>query len=115
MTSRFLLYRQMVRKDDDWDLKREWQRWERFETAAWRKMTSVVTMSGNDQALISGTRAFCLPNGVDLDRFRVSIQAPEPRRLLFVGSFSHLPNLLALEFFLRDVWPQLRAAVPDAQ
>jgi glycosyltransferase involved in cell wall biosynthesis len=30
-----------------------------------------------------------------------------PRRLLFIGSFAHLPNLLALDFFLREVWPRL--------
>jgi glycosyltransferase involved in cell wall biosynthesis len=27
--------------------------------------------------------------------------------LLLIGSFAHLPNLLALEFFLCDVWPLL--------
>jgi len=28
--------------------------------------------------------------------------------LLFIGSFAHKPNVLALEFFLRDVFPRLR-------
>ena len=32
---------------------------------------------------------------------------PEPRRLLFIGSFAHRPNVMALEFFLRDVFPRL--------
>ena len=26
---------------------------------------------------------------------------------MFIGSFAHLPNLLALEFFLSEVWPML--------
>ena len=47
------------------------------------------------------------PNGVDLERFQPSSQPPEPRRLLFIGSFAHRPNVLALEFFLRDVFPRL--------
>jgi len=51
-----------------------------------------------------------LPNGVDLERFRPSDAAPEPRRLLFIGSFAHLPNLLALDFFLREAWPYLANA-----
>jgi glycosyltransferase involved in cell wall biosynthesis len=46
---------------------------------------------------------------VDKERFRPSDAEPEPHRLLFIGSFAHLPNLLALEFFLRDVWPRLGA------
>lgn len=33
---------------------------------------------------------------------------PDPRRLLFIGSFAHRPNVLALEFFLRDVMPHLK-------
>jgi len=62
-------------------------------------------------AVIIGARAVTLPNGVDLDRFRVAEQDPEPRRVLFVGSFSHLPNLIAIAFFLDEVWPRL----PDAK
>ena len=30
--------------------------------------------------------------------------------MLFIGSFAHLPNLLAIEFFLGQVWPLLRGA-----
>ncbi|MEP6961595.1 MAG: glycosyltransferase, partial [Acidobacteriota bacterium] len=34
-------------------------------------------------------------------------EPPAPRRLLFIGSFAHKPNVLALEFFLREVFPLL--------
>jgi glycosyltransferase involved in cell wall biosynthesis len=47
---------------------------------------------------------------VDLERFQPSSSnpdAPEPRRLLFIGSFAHRPNVLAMEFFLREVFPRL--------
>jgi glycosyltransferase involved in cell wall biosynthesis len=58
--------------------------------------------------MVAGARrVVCLPNGVDTDRFQPTGDEPEPRRLLFIGSFAHLPNLLALEFFLCDVWPLL--------
>jgi glycosyltransferase involved in cell wall biosynthesis len=66
----------------------------------------VVTMSEKDRALVSGSAA--IPNGVDLGRFQPSSQPPDPRRLLFIGSFAHRPNVLALEFFLRDVFPRLQ-------
>jgi glycosyltransferase involved in cell wall biosynthesis len=51
--------------------------------------------------------SIAIPNGVDLERFQPSSELPEPRRLLFIGSFAHRPNVMALEFFLRDVFPQL--------
>jgi glycosyltransferase involved in cell wall biosynthesis len=106
----FDLYEQLARDDSDWDLHRELRLWRDFETKAWRGVNCVVTMSAKDQALVKGARAVVLPNGVDLDRFRVAAREPEPRRLLFVGSFSHLPNMVALEFFLREAWPLLRGA-----
>jgi glycosyltransferase involved in cell wall biosynthesis len=91
-----------------WELERQFERWQNFETDAWRRVDCVVTMSHKDERAVSGAkRVACLPNGVDLDRFQPARVEPEPRRLLFIGSFAHLPNLLALEFFLRDVWPLL--------
>jgi glycosyltransferase involved in cell wall biosynthesis len=66
----------------------------------------VVTMSEKDRTLV-GEGAVTLPNGVDLDRFRPAAGDSEARRLLFIGSFAHLPNLLAVEFFLSEVWPLL--------
>jgi glycosyltransferase involved in cell wall biosynthesis len=104
------LYSQLLALEEDWDVRRQWKRWRRFETAAWKQMTRVVTMSQKDCAAVSGARAVALPNGVDLERFRPSGREPEPRRLLFIGSFAHLPNLLAIEFFLNQVRPLL----PDA-
>ena len=58
---------------------------------------------------LPATTVACLPNGVDLERFLPTEHAPDPRRLLFIGSFAHLPNVLAVDFFLREVWPQLKA------
>jgi GT2 family glycosyltransferase/glycosyltransferase involved in cell wall biosynthesis len=100
------LYAQMLATgNDDWEIRRQHQLWTSFETAAWRQVDKVVTMSEKDRALIAG--AVAIPNGVDLDRFQPSSERPDPRRLLFIGSFAHRPNVMALEFFLRDVFPRL--------
>lgn len=100
------LYAQMLATgSDDWEIRRQHQLWMTFETAAWTAVDRVVTMSEKDRALIAG--AVAVPNGVDLDRFQPSSEPPEPRRLLFIGSFAHRPNVLALEFFLREVFPRL--------
>ena len=106
------LYSQMLQLQsghDDWELRRQLKLWERFERDAWRRVNRVVTMSEKDRQL-AGDTAITLPNGVDLDRFRPSSFEPEPRRILFIGSFAHLPNLIALEFFLKQVWPLLSDA-----
>ena len=102
------LYRQMAEQDTDWDTRRQFQLWSQFEKRAWRKLDLVVTVSERDRAMVANARAVVLPNGVDLDRFRKPAGKPESGRILFIGSFAHLPNLLAMDFFLREVWPLLR-------
>jgi glycosyltransferase involved in cell wall biosynthesis len=65
-------------------------------------------MSAKDAAAVAGAKSVAvIPNGVDCERFQPVAIEPEPGRLLFIGSFAHLPNRLALEFFLQEVWPQL--------
>jgi len=94
-----------------WELEKQLEKWKAFEMEAWKTVDCVVVMSPKDERMISGAkRVACLPNGVDTDRFQPSGIEPESRRLLFIGSFAHLPNLMALEFFLSEVWPLLGAA-----
>jgi GT2 family glycosyltransferase len=100
------LYAQMLAREEDWENRRQYERLLDFERRAWKTVDRVVTMSEKDRALVPGSVA--IANGVDLDRFRPSADAPEPRRLLFIGSFAHRPNVLAVEFFLREVFPHLR-------
>jgi glycosyltransferase involved in cell wall biosynthesis len=93
-----------------WELEQQLLKWQRFERDAWRRVDCVVTMSQKDKEIVSGAKvSACLPNGVDADRFQPCDQAPDHGRLLFIGSFAHLPNILGLEFFLREVWPLLGA------
>ncbi len=105
------LYRQLLAERDGWETRQQWRRWERFERQLWRKVDCVVAMSPRDAAMVEGARRVeVIANGVDLERFSPSEEEPEPRRLLFIGSFAHLPNLLGLEAFLRHAWPRLREA-----
>lgn len=102
------LYQQLLAQGDDWELRRQLDRWIPFETAAWRQVDRVVVMSEKDSRLI-GSGSKVLPNGVDLARFQPAAREPDPRRILFIGSFAHLPNVLAVDFFLRETWPELKA------
>lgn len=101
------LYAQLLERNPNDDLRDQLERWKRFETDAWRKADAVVVMSERDRLTVC-ERAVVLANGVDLDRYQPSTEPPEPTRLLFIGSFNHLPNLLAIDWFLREVWPLLQ-------
>jgi glycosyltransferase involved in cell wall biosynthesis len=113
----FDLQEQLLREVENdpgasWELRRELERWRRFETTAWHSVDCVIAMSEEDRKKITGTRAVCVPNGVALDRFQPSHRATESGRMLFIGSFGHLPNLLGVEFLLSKVWPLLQALSP---
>ena len=52
--------------------------------------------------------------GIDTDHYEFRPCGREPFTLLFLGSFRHAPNLEALDWFLQDVFPRVRAAEPRA-
>ena len=101
------LYGQLLQQGETWELRQQYERWVPFEKQAWRDVTRVITMSEKDRTLIEEGHAVTLANGVDLDRFQPSCELPGRNRILFIGSFAHLPNLMAVQFFLREVWPRL--------
>ena len=35
--------------------------------------------------------------------------------ILFVGGFQHPPNVDAVEYYANDIWPAVRAAIPDVE
>jgi polysaccharide biosynthesis protein PslH len=80
----------------------DWWRWHRFETRVIRRFRSVVVMSAKDRELVGTGRV--IENGVDLARF-----APQPesagRKLLFIGSFRHFPNVVAFRYLTEEILP----------
>jgi glycosyltransferase involved in cell wall biosynthesis len=93
----------------------DWFRWRRFETRAVRRFGRIVVMSGKDAEMLGpAIRTAVVENGVDLDRFQPEAERPG-RRLLFIGSFRHFPNVEAYRFFTERIWPLLRDKFPDLE
>jgi glycosyltransferase involved in cell wall biosynthesis len=63
--------------------------------------------------IVPGSTARTIANGVDVDYFQPDAGArPAPRSLVFVGGMSWYPNRDAMQFFAREIWPQLLGADP---
>jgi sugar transferase (PEP-CTERM/EpsH1 system associated) len=67
-------------------------------------------------------RQFCswdgvhaVTNGVDLDYFRPMAPAPPEDGCVFVGALDYRPNVDAVTWFGKEVWPRLRRRRPDAR
>jgi len=55
-----------------------------------------------------------IPNGVDCDFFVSAGAAIRPNSLIFVGTMDWYPNVDAMLFFLREIWPAVKQREPSA-
>ena len=85
--------------------------------AAEHAVTSLVVNSREAQlarALAPAANVRVIGNGVDLERLRpVGPPATEPR-VIFCGVMNYAPNEEGMTWFVRHVWPVVRAERPDA-
>ncbi|MFC3549813.1 glycosyltransferase family 4 protein [Lysobacter cavernae] len=90
-----------------------------FERTACHRADAVLACSDSDAAalreLAPGTRVHTVPNGVDLEAHRPSPQPPTGAQLVFVGQMGWFPNRDGVDWFLREVFPRILAARPDAE
>jgi polysaccharide biosynthesis protein PslH len=105
----------------------DWRRWRWFERRAIQRFRRVVVMSEKDRALIGAAQSRgmtremprVIENGVDFERFEPRPETPG-RRVLFIGSFRHFPNIEAFRFLAEEIFPLLEdvdltvVAGPDA-
>lgn len=63
---------------------------------------------------VGQARVAVVPNGVDTTRFAPAPRPPVPGRLLFFGRLDYFPNREAIEWFVREMLPEIRRAVPEA-
>ena len=53
--------------------------------------------------------------GIDASGYEFRPSGREPYTLLFLGSFRHMPNVEALQWFLQEVFPRIRKEEPRAR
>lgn len=54
-----------------------------------------------------------VPNGTDSAYFRVSETPMKKHNLIFTGGMNWFPNRDAMIFFLKEIWPLVKKAIPD--
>ena len=97
-----------------------------YERAAVCKFQHVIAVSENDRALmtqwVDGDRVTVVPTGVDLAQYRPDPAASNPNPpvaaapiITFVGAMDWEPNVDGVEYFCSEVWPAIKAEVPQAR
>jgi glycosyltransferase involved in cell wall biosynthesis len=87
----------------------------RYERSLPKRFDALCICKGEDTQFLGNGRAsvHVVPNGIELPA-PVSGNSRRPADILFVGALWFDPNIDALRFFIRDVWPGIRAAVDGA-
>ena len=88
----------------------------RRELAAYRHADAVLVVSEDESALLSKEsgvgRHFVVPL---MAHPRPRTKQLRAREVLFVGGFAHKPNADGITWFVREAWPHVIAAMPDAK
>jgi glycosyltransferase involved in cell wall biosynthesis len=94
-------------------------RMSRYEAAAVRRFDHVIAVSDADRDamrdMVPFDRISVVPTGVDTLTYRPAGREPQDGLVLFLGSMDWEPNVDGVEFFCREVWPQVVALVPHAR
>ncbi|HET90333.1 MAG TPA: glycosyltransferase [Chloroflexi bacterium] len=99
----------------------QYRRLRRYEAQVCRRADRVVAVSDADAAILRdlepGIAVSVVPNGVDTQVYRPQSQSaprllPESS-LVFTGTMDFRPNVDAMLWFVRHVWPLIQAQVPD--
>lgn len=101
-----------------WYLRIQAERLRHFELEAMAKFDAIVPITATDTAAFKSLgiqlpmrTAFC---GVDVLEKPVQ-EVPTQADFFFVGAFDWLPNLHGMQWLLKDVWPHILQAIPNAQ
>jgi sugar transferase (PEP-CTERM/EpsH1 system associated) len=102
-----------------WIYAREQRTLAAFEARA--TAAAACTLVANERELrtlagaVPGADIRVVPNGIDLGHFSAP-SAPGPSStVVFTGVMNYDPNVEAVTWFVREVWPEVRAARPDAR
>jgi glycosyltransferase involved in cell wall biosynthesis len=91
-----------------------------WENYYWRYCDRLITMSPNDKEYIleenpNIKQIDVVANGVDIEYFNaVPKKLPTKPTILFVGTFYWLPNVQAVNYLIKEIWPIIRAKLPQA-
>ncbi|MBN1400018.1 MAG: glycosyltransferase [Anaerolineae bacterium] len=100
----------------------QWQRLRRYERLICERAAAVVSVSEADALALGrlhrGLRPLVVPNGVDTTRYHPGLADTLPLEhpaIVFTGKMDFRPNVDAMLWFFRRVWPLVRRQSPEAR
>jgi len=98
----------------------DWQRWPAHQRAVWRRFDRVQVFSQRDAEALAEVAPDVVPR-VRINAFpivlppRAAIEDEIPGSLLFIGNFTHAPNVDAAMWLVREIMPAIRREYPGVR
>lgn len=98
-----------------------WRKLRREELAAYRDAEGVYLCSAADERRLlgdaPGARTAVIPNAADVEYYQPRPTDPpaDGRTVVFFGLLSYVPNHDGVTYFVREIWPRIAEAYPEAR
>lgn len=90
----------------------------RQEKQIWRAVDAIIAVSPLDRDEMkthaSEQKVILAPNGVDCEYYQPAEAGPAGHRLVYVGTMDWIPNIDAVTWFAREVYPLVKQRIGDA-
>jgi glycosyltransferase involved in cell wall biosynthesis len=99
----------------------QWRRLRRYEAQVCLSADHVLAVSEADARalgrLVPGLDVTVIPNGIDSRVYRTEtiVSQAAGHSIVFTGTMDFRPNVDAVLWFTKEVWPLIKAEVPDAR
>jgi glycosyltransferase involved in cell wall biosynthesis len=92
----------------------------RYERETLHRFHHIIAVSETDKQQMLAMDSTCsisvVPTGVDTEKYQVFPSASgDPPRIVFTGSMDWEPNIDAMEWFCREIWPTIVRQFPQAR
>ena len=96
-----------------------WQKTSRYTARLARRFSACTVASQQERAILEliapGLRTVSvIPNGVDTDLMQPGMLEPAPCSLIYNGALTYSANYDAMQYFLAEIWPHIRAEEPGS-
>jgi polysaccharide biosynthesis protein PslH len=98
-----------------------WRKLRREELGTYRNADGVYLCSAADERhlldQLPGVRTAVIPNAADVEYFhpRPTDPPPDGRTVVYFGLLSYVPNVDGVIHFVKDIWPRIAEAHPEAR
>jgi polysaccharide biosynthesis protein PslH len=98
-----------------------WRKLRREELGTYRDADGVYLCSAVDERRlldqVPGARTAVIPNAADVEYYqpRPTDPPPDGRTVVYFGLLSYVPNVDGVIHFVRDIWPRIAEAHPEAR